>query len=64
MGLLGLAQIPGTKRIKYLEENLAAAHIKLSAEEMRALEEAVPEGAVAGPRYTNTQLHMFGSPSK
>lgn len=34
--------IPGTKRLNYLEENAAAAHIKLSAAELRLLEEAVP----------------------
>lgn len=48
---LGVAPIPGTKRISYLEENLAAAAIVLDAEDLRALEDAVPLGAVAGARY-------------
>lgn len=46
-----LAPIPGTKRRKYLEENAAAADIKLTAEEVAELEAAVPLHAVAGDRY-------------
>ncbi|KAK9808782.1 hypothetical protein WJX72_003563 [[Myrmecia] bisecta] len=48
--------IPGTKRLKYLEENIAAFHITLSPEELRALEDAVPEHGVVGKRYNETQL--------
>ena len=43
--------IPGTKRLRYLEENVAAAEISLSEAERRRLEEAIPIGAVAGARY-------------
>jgi aryl-alcohol dehydrogenase-like predicted oxidoreductase len=43
--------IPGTKRLKYLEENAAAADITLTAEQLDALAAAVPAGAVAGQRY-------------
>jgi len=43
--------IPGTKRVKYLEENVAAAGIRLTDEDLAALEEAVPRDAVAGARY-------------
>ncbi|KAK9803167.1 hypothetical protein WJX72_006969 [[Myrmecia] bisecta] len=43
--------IPGTKRVKYLEENLAAVAVKLSGEEMAELEAAVPIHEVAGDRY-------------
>jgi hypothetical protein len=56
-------QIPGTKRIKYLEENLAAASMKLTPDDIHALEEAVPEGEVVGPRYTNPRLCMFTNPT-
>jgi aryl-alcohol dehydrogenase-like predicted oxidoreductase len=45
--------IPGTKRTKYLEENAAAASIALSADDMTALEEAIPAGAVVGDRYAD-----------
>ncbi len=48
---LGVAPIPGTKRIPYLEENVAAAAVTLDADDLRALEEAVPTDAVAGARY-------------
>ncbi len=41
--------IPGTKRVSYLEENIAAAEIELSAEEVQRIAEAVP--AAAGGRY-------------
>jgi aryl-alcohol dehydrogenase-like predicted oxidoreductase len=43
--------IPGTKRIHYLEENVAAADVSLTAEDLAALEAAVPRDAVAGDRY-------------
>jgi aryl-alcohol dehydrogenase-like predicted oxidoreductase len=43
--------IPGTKRVKYLEQNVAAADVQLSAEDLDALENAVPRDAVAGDRY-------------
>ena len=45
--------IPGTKRRRYLEENVAAAAIDLSADDVRRLDEAVPAGAAAGERYTD-----------
>lgn len=43
--------IPGTKRIRYLEENIEAAAIQLSAEELRRIEEVAPRGVAAGMRY-------------
>lgn len=43
--------IPGTKRRTYLEENLAAASVELSDEEMTELDLAFPPGATAGDRY-------------
>jgi aryl-alcohol dehydrogenase-like predicted oxidoreductase len=43
--------IPGTKRRKYLEENLAAIEIALSAAEVAELDAAMPTGKTAGPRY-------------
>ena len=44
-----IVPIPGTKRIAYLEENLAAADIALSDADVQAIAEAVP--AAAGERY-------------
>jgi aryl-alcohol dehydrogenase-like predicted oxidoreductase len=43
--------IPGTKRVRYLEENVGAASVVLTQEDLTALEEAVPRGAVTGARY-------------
>ena len=43
--------IPGTKRRTYLEENVAAADIELSADELAQLADAAPVGASAGDRY-------------
>jgi aryl-alcohol dehydrogenase-like predicted oxidoreductase len=47
----GVVPIPGTKRRKYLEENVAAAQIQLSKEELRRIEDAAPKGVTAGDRY-------------
>lgn len=38
--------IPGTKRVKYLEENIAAYDVKLSKEELAEIEQAVPHDQV------------------
>ena len=46
-----IVPIPGTKRRRYLEENLAAASVVLSRDELARIEEAFPEGAAAGTRY-------------
>jgi aryl-alcohol dehydrogenase-like predicted oxidoreductase len=43
--------IPGTKQIKYLEENAAAASIKLTSDELAQLDRALPPGTAAGTRY-------------
>jgi aryl-alcohol dehydrogenase-like predicted oxidoreductase len=43
--------IPGTKRVRYLEENAEAADVELSDEELERLEQAFPLGAAAGERY-------------
>jgi aryl-alcohol dehydrogenase-like predicted oxidoreductase len=43
--------IPGTKRIPYLEENVGAASVVLSPEEVAALSAAIPPGAASGDRY-------------
>ena len=40
-----------TKRLKYLEENAAAVHIKLTGDELKELESAVPASEIVGQRY-------------
>ncbi|HEV7647993.1 MAG TPA: aldo/keto reductase [Actinophytocola sp.] len=47
-----LVPIPGTKRVRYLEENAAAAEVGLTAEQLAEIGTAVPDDAVAGDRYT------------
>jgi aryl-alcohol dehydrogenase-like predicted oxidoreductase len=51
-----LAPIPGTKRRKYLEENVAAADLVLSPAEMAELDAAIPPEKVAGPRYNERMM--------
>ena len=43
--------IPGTKRRKYLEENLGALNVSISAPELARIDEIAPHGAAAGARY-------------
>lgn len=57
----GGVPIPGTRRIKYLEENAAAADIILSKEELAKLDEVAPVGVASGDRYDKgfmTQLTL------
>jgi aryl-alcohol dehydrogenase-like predicted oxidoreductase len=51
-----LAPIPGTKRRTYLEENVAAAEVRLSPAEMAQLDAALPPEKVAGPRYNEQMM--------
>ena len=46
-----IVPIPGTKQRRYLEENLAALAVELSASDLEAIEEVAPKGAAAGERY-------------
>jgi aryl-alcohol dehydrogenase-like predicted oxidoreductase len=46
-----IVPIPGTKRVAYLEENAAAADVRLTDDDLRRLDEAAPVGATAGDRY-------------
>jgi aryl-alcohol dehydrogenase-like predicted oxidoreductase len=52
--------IPGTKRRKYLEENVAAATLELSADDLAAIEQAVPAAEVAGTRYAEASMGQLG----
>jgi aryl-alcohol dehydrogenase-like predicted oxidoreductase len=46
-----IVPIPGTKRRTYLEENVAAAELRLTDDDMRALDAALAPDRIAGPRY-------------
>jgi aryl-alcohol dehydrogenase-like predicted oxidoreductase len=45
--------IPGTKRISYLEENVAAAGVQLTADDLTRIGDAAPKGSTAGDRYAD-----------
>jgi len=53
-----IAPIPGTKRRKYLEENVAAALVELDAAQMAALDAALAPEKVSGPRYAPAMMAM------
>ncbi len=46
-----ITPIPGTKRRKYLEENVGATEVTLTPDELRQIEDAAPKGITAGDRY-------------
>jgi aryl-alcohol dehydrogenase-like predicted oxidoreductase len=48
--------IPGTKRLDRLQENLGAMQVQLTAAEVKAIADAVPTGAAAGPRYPEAAM--------
>jgi aryl-alcohol dehydrogenase-like predicted oxidoreductase len=48
-----IVPIPGTKQRRYLEENVAAANVLLSRDDLLRLSEIAPRGAAAGPRYAD-----------
>jgi aryl-alcohol dehydrogenase-like predicted oxidoreductase len=48
-----IVPIPGTKRASYLDQNIAAATVELSDEDLRRLDEVAPRGATQGDRYPN-----------
>ncbi|WP_326951757.1 aldo/keto reductase [Amycolatopsis sp. NBC_01307] len=52
--------IPGTKRRKYLEENVAAASLELTATDIEAIEAAAPADAIAGERYPERLARAAG----
>jgi aryl-alcohol dehydrogenase-like predicted oxidoreductase len=48
-----IVPIPGTKRRAFLEQNVAAGELELSAEDLQRLDEAAPADAAAGSRYAD-----------
>ena len=48
-----IVPIPGTKRIQYLEENLAALDVTLTSEDLARIEKVAPKGFTAGNRYAD-----------
>jgi aryl-alcohol dehydrogenase-like predicted oxidoreductase len=54
-----IVPIPGTKRRKYLEENAAAVNVRLTEAEVKELEAAIPESAIAGDRYAEGSMRAI-----
>jgi aryl-alcohol dehydrogenase-like predicted oxidoreductase len=46
-----IVPIPGTKRRSYLDQNLGALEVRLTAGDQAALDDAIPTGGAAGQRY-------------
>ncbi|WP_062309619.1 aldo/keto reductase [Alicyclobacillus sendaiensis] len=55
-----IVPIPGTKRVKYLEENLGALDVRLTAEELREIDVIAPKGVAAGERYPEASMRSIG----
>jgi aryl-alcohol dehydrogenase-like predicted oxidoreductase len=51
-----VAPIPGTKRVNYLEENVGAVEVRLSDDDLRALDDLFPPGVTAGERYAEAGM--------
>jgi len=51
-----IVPIPGTKRRKYLDENLGALNVKLTPDDLRRIDEVAPKGAAAGLRYPEAMM--------
>jgi aryl-alcohol dehydrogenase-like predicted oxidoreductase len=52
-----IVPIPGAKSRKHLEENVRAADIVLTADELAEIDRIVPPGAASGTRYPTEQMH-------
>jgi aryl-alcohol dehydrogenase-like predicted oxidoreductase len=55
-----IVPIPGTKRRKYLDENIAALELRLTAEEVERIDQVLPPGLAAGTRYAAPQMRFLG----
>lgn len=51
-----IVPIPGTKRIKYLEENVGAVNIQLTKEDLKRINETIPPDITAGDRYPESAM--------
>ncbi len=51
-----LAPIPGTKRVRYLEENAGAGAVTLDARDLRAIDDILPPGTAVGARYAPSMM--------
>ena len=55
-----IVPIPGTKRRTYLDQNLGALDVTLTASDIRRIDEAIPRGAAVGARYPDEYMNRLG----
>jgi aryl-alcohol dehydrogenase-like predicted oxidoreductase len=55
-----IVPIPGTKRTRYLEENVTAVQVRLSPEDLARINRALPHGAASGARYPEAAMKAVG----
>ena len=55
-----IVPIPGTKRRTYLDQNLSALDVTLTASDLRRIDEAIPRGAAVGARYPDEYMNRLG----
>ena len=53
-----IVPIPGTKRRKYLQENIGALDVNLTSQDLARIDEVAPKGAFAGLRYPDWAMAM------
>ncbi len=53
-----IVPIPGTKKLRYLEENVGAVEVKLTAADLKRIDEVAPHGVAAGPRYSEAAMKV------
>ena len=51
--------IPGTKRRKYLQENVGAVEVALAPEDLERIDEVAPKDAFAGSRYPEAMMNLL-----
>jgi aryl-alcohol dehydrogenase-like predicted oxidoreductase len=56
----GIVPIPGTKRRKYLQENIGALEVDLTNEDLARIDEIAPKDAFAGSRYPEAMMKLLG----
>jgi aryl-alcohol dehydrogenase-like predicted oxidoreductase len=54
-----IVPIPGTKRVKYLEDNVGAVEVNLSPDDLAQIERVMPKGAAAGQRYNESMMRLI-----
>jgi aryl-alcohol dehydrogenase-like predicted oxidoreductase len=56
-----IVPIPGTKRRTYLEENIEALNLELTANDLRRIDEVFPRDATAGARYPEQMMQLVNA---